>query len=488
MINPLISQANSFIGRSIGDYNRYRIESLLGKGGMGEVYQVTDTRLGKVVAIKLLKTSSTHASTKAELDFKHRFERECAICAALKNENIVQVSDYGITNEGYPFYVMEYLEGQTLQQLLKQETKLSIKRAIDITIQICAGLRSAHEGVTLQTSDMTTNPPHIKVIHRDLKPANIFLVPNAFGERVKIIDFGVAEIQSSHLKNTNFTQSFLGTHHYAAPEQFNDKEGIDERVDIYCLGIILYEILAGVDPFGLKLPGQRVTGESWIKAHLLKPVQPLRSQLGCKSLSIELEKIVMRCLEKNPEQRFSSVRTLAQSLEREQNTITHRSSSKDLPHSNSENKTQSFNLVSSYIQNNEKLKDLKRIAAKTFCLENVVNLFQDRSQCEEMEEFSNKFPESSLSKPFDSSFVYLELINKCQEELTIHIGPIAKIIVERTLNDANCQQTQKFIEVLASHIPDINAANHFRRTFLKTNVISSSIKITYRTNSDIFYD
>ncbi len=443
MSNPSISQANSLVGRLIGDYKRYQIESLLGKGGMGEVYQATDTRLGKVVSIKLLKVSSTHALTRAELDFKRRFERECAICAALKNENIVQVSDYGITDEGYPFYVMEYLEGLTLQQVLKQETKLSVERAIGIMIQICTGLRSVHEGITLKTSDMGPNP-RIKVIHRDLKPANIFLVPTALGERVKIIDFGVAKIQSSHLENANFSQSLLGTYHYAAPEQFNDRENIDERADIYCLGIILYEMLAGVDPFGLKLPGQRVTGESWIKAHLIKPVQPLRSQMGCESLSIELEQIAMRCLEKNPDQRFSTVQALAQALESERNTI--RSSFK------------------AFI-------NLKQFAIKAFHLKKDISLCKISSQHKQVED---SLSDLSLPKPITSSFVYLELVNNCQAELTMHIGPIAKLIVERTLNDENCQQTQRFIEALASEIPDINAANHFRKTFLEEHLIASN--------------
>jgi eukaryotic-like serine/threonine-protein kinase len=443
MINPSISKANSFVGRLIGDHNRYRIESHLGKGGMGEVYQATDTRLGKVVAIKLLKASSTHASTTAELDFKRRFERECAICAALKSENIVQVSDYGITDEDYPFYVMEYLEGHTLGQVLKQQTRLSVERTINIMIQICAGLRSAHEGVTLKTSDMKPES-HLKVIHRDLKPANIFLVPTTFGERVKIIDFGVAKIQSSHLENTDFIKSFLGTHHYAAPEQFNDQESIDERADIYCLGIILYEMLVGVDPFGLKLPGQSVTGESWIKAHLIRPVQPLRSQMGCESLSIELEQIVMRCLEKNPDQRFSTVQALAKALESERNTIR--------------------NSFKAFI-------NLKQFAMKAFYLKKDMSLCKISIQHKQVE---NSLSDLSLPKPITSSFVYLELINKCQAELTMHIGPIAKLIVERILNDENCQQVQRFIEALASEIPDINAANHFRRIFLEEHLISSN--------------
>lgn len=131
MTDRLTYQSSSFIGRSVGDRNRYQIEAHLGKGGMGDVYRAIDTRLGKEVANKLLNSSS-NASTTAGLEFKRRFERECAICAALKSENVVQVSDFGITTEGQPFYVMEYLEGQTLEQVFKQETKLSVERTRQI--------------------------------------------------------------------------------------------------------------------------------------------------------------------------------------------------------------------------------------------------------------------------------------------------------------------------------------------------------------------
>lgn len=475
MINPSISQANSLIGRSIGDHNRYQIESHLGEGGMGEVYQATDIRLGKVVAIKLLRATSTHASTTSELDFKRRFERECAICAALKSENIVQVSDYGITDEGYPFYVMECLEGQTLEKALKQEKSLSVKRTINIVTQICAGLRSAHRGVTIKSSDMGPDSL-VKVIHRDLKPANIFLVPTLLGERVKIIDFGVAKIQSSYLKDMNSTTFFLGTYHYAAPEQFNSQD-IDERVDIYCLGIILYEMLAGVDPFGLKLPGQIITSTSWIKAHLYRSVQPLRSQAGCcESLSLELEQIVMRCLEKNPEKRFSTVQALAQALESVQNTVGYNLISRDLPKQNSVNEPQYLSLISSYIQKNEIYRNLKLIFIKAFELKNNLNLFQLPSQLKHIEEFSkDSLSNSSLSTPSTSSpFIYLELINKCQAELALYIGPIAKLVVEQTLDDINLYRTQNFIESLAIHIPDINAASRFRQTFSEENVIPPS--------------
>ena len=306
MVSPFNNQPDTWLGRCIGD--RYQIERLLDSGGMGDVFLATDIRLGKLVALKLLR-----AAISGNQDFRKRFERECAICAALKSEHIVQVTDYDIASEGHPFYVMEYLQGETLDQVLSREPRLSIDRTLHIVIQACAGLQLAHEGVIFRTS-ATTSEARIKVVHRDLKPSNIFLVPTAVGELVKIIDFGIAKIRSLQSEATNVTTTFLGTYHYAAPEQFGDPNQVDERTDIYSLGIIVYEMLTGVDPFGFDFRKNHITGESWISAHLLKSPQPLRSQPNCESLSPALEAVVMRCLDKNPAVRFPSMDAFSRAL------------------------------------------------------------------------------------------------------------------------------------------------------------------------------
>lgn len=517
MTHQLTYQSSSFIGRFVGDRDRYQIEAHLGKGGMGDVYRAIDTRLGKEVAIKLLNLSLSSASTIAELDFKRRFERECAICAALKSENVVQVSDYGITAEGQPFYVMEYLEGHTLAQVLKQEPKLSVERTRQIVTQVCAGLKSAHEGVIFKTPGASSDR-HTKIVHRDLKPANIFLVPTEFGERVKIIDFGVAKIQSLHLENTNLTSNFLGTYHYAAPEQFDCQANVDERSDIYCLGIILYEMLAGVDPFGLKSQGQKVTGESWINAHLLKSVTPLRSQPGCEHLSVELEQLVMRCLEKHPEGRFPSVQALARALDNEQNLSANKMLSGNFTEQHKIDTNCFFNSNLDFLKLKQKFRNIQQWIKKNFQFNQLCDRLQIPGQPELMSgqsnyasshsfsptnlepidncqaelaineifeqlqmlnkpELASEFQSSSLSSsslpiPFALSPVNLELINSSQAELAIYIGPIAKLIVERTLkNDTHYHQAQKFIEALATHIPDAENANRFRRTFLESNPV-----------------
>jgi WD40 repeat protein len=304
-------QSHPWIGRLIGDGDRYRLDERLGGGGMGDVFLATDTRLGKSVALKLLRESLAIAD---DLDLRERFERECGICAALKSAHIVQVSDYGVTAEGYPFYVMEYLQGQTLSQLLALQPRLSVGQTCTIMTQVCAGLQLAHEGAVLWNRETGTNE-RIKVVHRDLKPANILLVPTALGDLVKIIDFGIAKIRSLQTEYTSVTSVFLGTCHYAAPEQFAVGQEVDERADIYSLGMILYEMLAGVDPFGFDFRHQRVSNEAWLNAHAFQPATPLRSQPGCESIPPRLAAVVMQCLEKSPGDRIASVSDLSQALQ-----------------------------------------------------------------------------------------------------------------------------------------------------------------------------
>jgi WD40 repeat protein/tRNA A-37 threonylcarbamoyl transferase component Bud32 len=294
-----------WIGRSLGDRQRYRLEHRLGSGGMGEVFLAMDTLLGQPVALKLLDTKLSPG------DLRRRFEREVAVVTALRSQHIVRVNDSGVTVEGYPFYVMEYLQGQTLGQLLRREKPLPIERTISIITQVCAGLQLAHQGIILQQGGDVSSR-HVKVIHRDLKPDNIFLLPTGLGELVKLLDFGIAKIRSDQAEYTHATSMFLGTYRYAAPEQFEIGQDLDERADIYSLGMILYEMLTGTDPFGSN--EYQMTGATWGVAHLSKPAIPLRAQPGCEQLPRELDAVVMRCLQKIPENRFSSVAELNQAL------------------------------------------------------------------------------------------------------------------------------------------------------------------------------
>jgi eukaryotic-like serine/threonine-protein kinase len=299
---------SDWVQRLIGDRQRYRLDRLLGQGGMGIVYQATDLVLGRQVAIKLLKTNWVESE-----GVRKRFEREVSLCAALQNENIVQISDYGITSEGTPFYVMDYLNGQTLRQLLNAEKRLPLQRTIAIIRQVCAGLQLAHQGVVLNRVGHPAEP--VKVVHRDLKPDNIFLVPTTLGELVKILDFGIAKLRDESASLTNlYTTQFIGTYHYAAPEQLEASSILDERADLYSLGMILYEMLTGSDPFGFGERGNKITASLWIKAHLTMAPIPLRCHVGCADLPAQLEALVLACLHKQPDDRCQSVTELSQAL------------------------------------------------------------------------------------------------------------------------------------------------------------------------------
>ncbi len=300
------SNPDSWIGRLIDDNQRYRLDKRLGGGGMGDVFLATDTRVGIQVALKLLKETLITVD-----ELKKRFSREVTISAALKNLHIVEVSDYGVTSQGHPFYVMEYLRGKTLGELMREKQRLSVEETIHIISQVCEGLRHAHEGVTVWR-DGGSKSEHIQVVHRDLKPDNIFIVSTDKGNLVKILDFGIAKVRSDSFEQTNLTQTtaFLGTVRYSSPEQLRGYKEIDGRADIYSLGIIIYQMLSGNDPFGFSTE-ERVSSESsWMLAHISDPPINLRQQPGCDGLSPELEAVVMRCLEKQANQRFASVEEL----------------------------------------------------------------------------------------------------------------------------------------------------------------------------------
>lgn len=298
--------APSLIGCLIGD--RYRLEKLLASGGMGDVFLAIDNRLGKRVALKLLKGNLVDSES-----FLERFQQEVQVCTHLESPHIVQVNDYGITGDGKPFYVMEYLQGETLGACLRRKKQLSLKQSLQIILQVCAGLQVAHSGIDLHH---TGGKERRKIVHRDLKPDNIFLIPLASGLLVKILDFGIAKICYEELaeqtRNLTGSQVFLGTARYAAPEQISRQSTLDERVDIYSLGVILYEMLSGVDPFGFNQ--QQPNWLLWAVAHTANPVVPLRSQPGCENLPPELESAVLRCLDKFPQNRFATATELGQAL------------------------------------------------------------------------------------------------------------------------------------------------------------------------------
>ncbi len=277
---------------TVGKEGRYRIESHLGSGGMGEVYLALDTHLNRQVAVKIM---TGNASEDARTLMK-RFKREADVCASLNSPHIVQVTDFGTTEHegGYPFFVMEYLQGETLGQLLTHQKQLPLDRALRIAAQVCSGLSEAH---------------HQGIVHRDLKPDNIFLIPGTLWDLVKVLDFGVAKVMNQGAENaTKLTVvgAFLGTLCYSSPEQCIAQGDVDHSTDIYSLGLILYEMLSGTNPFKLEVTTAR-DNFLWIDAHVHTDPIPLQQQPDCDRLPKVITQAVMRCLQKKPRERFSSI-------------------------------------------------------------------------------------------------------------------------------------------------------------------------------------
>lgn len=277
--------------------NRYQLIELIGKGAMGRVYQAKDMLLGGViVAVKFL----SHALLNQRM--RDRFEAEATICALLgeKSNHIVRVRDYGVDENEIPFYVMEYLEGDSLSGVIRQQP-LSLPRFLNITRQICLGLQCAHKGIVIEGE-------LCPIIHRDIKPSNILVLQDtSFGELVKLLDFGIAKLLQ---EDSAQTHSFMGTLAYSSPEQMEGKE-LDKCSDIYSLGVIMFEMLTGEMP----LVGESNSFGAWYKAHHLIPPRSFESVNPDLKLPKVLENLVMSCLAKEPSVRPQSIGEVLQELE-----------------------------------------------------------------------------------------------------------------------------------------------------------------------------
>ena len=260
---------------------RYEIRSKIGEGGMGEVYRARDEKLNRDVAIKVLPTSLSQ-----DQDRLRRFEQEAQAAGALNHPNILAVYDVG-THDGAPYIVSELLEGEELREQLN-DGLLPQRKALDYAQQIAQGLAAAHErGIT----------------HRDLKPENLFVTTDG---RVKILDFGLAKLRplrnetvSSEIdtrKQITDPGTVMGTVGYMSPEQVRGHEA-DHRSDIFSFGAILYEMLSGQRAFRRDTMAETMTA-------ILKEEPPELSETNAK-ISLPLEKIVRRCLEKKPEGKIS---------------------------------------------------------------------------------------------------------------------------------------------------------------------------------------
>jgi serine/threonine protein kinase len=267
---------------------KYRIDRLIGKGGMGAVFAAHHELLGQHVALKLLLDADRDPVSVA------RFLNEGKAAARIPSEHIARVLDVGILDDRRPFIVMEYLEGRDLSQVLEERGPLAPRDAVDYVLQAVEALAQAHA---------------LGILHRDLKPSNLFLAERPDGTRVvKVLDFGISKAigLAAAAEAAIVTQGLIGSPGYMSPEQVRSSKTVDARSDMWSLGVILYELLSGAMPFR----GENV-GEV-LAAILEQPPAPLA--LYRASLPAGLVGVVMRCLAREPSKRFADLADLADAL------------------------------------------------------------------------------------------------------------------------------------------------------------------------------
>jgi serine/threonine-protein kinase len=272
--------------REIGKLGQYTLEEKIGEGGMGVVYKATHAMLRRPAAIKLL--SKERSSAKDQL----RFEREVQLTSRLRHPNTVSIFDYGRTSEGVFYYVMEYLDGLDLEQLVARHGPVAPARAIHILRQVCGALGEAHA---------------LELVHRDIKPANIVLMARVDEpDVVRVVDFGLAR---SIERNTDESRvgALTGTPLYLSPESITNPEATDARSDIYALGAVGYFLLAARNVFD----GSTVV--EVLSRHMLEAPTPPSTRLG-RPLPPDLEAVIMQCLAKDRDARPASAASLSEAL------------------------------------------------------------------------------------------------------------------------------------------------------------------------------
>ena len=292
VVESLLGQGDDpFIGKTLGE--RYRVESLLGRGGMGRVYLAEQVAMKRKVALKVIR--SQDSEDKAErMSMLKRFQREALAASRLGHHNTVRVFDFGLAEDGTLYLAMELLQGLTLSKVMR-EGLMPPKRAIRIAVQICKSLAEAHAN---------------GIIHRDLKPDNVMLA-DAAGDKdfVKVLDFGIAKIATGTGESSvTRTGMVVGTPAYMAPEQASGT-GVTAATDLYALGAILYEALSGRQPFTAETPLALLVKKA------SQEVPPLVAEGMPPGVPQALVDIVLRLLERVPERRPRSAMELAEQLE-----------------------------------------------------------------------------------------------------------------------------------------------------------------------------
>lgn len=269
--------------------SKYRVEGILGKGGMGAVVAATHLGLQQPVAIKFMLV---HRSTNPVS--RQRFEREARAAAAIRSEHVCRVMDVGVLDSGMLYLVMEHLSGSDVQVVLK-EGPLSLEVAVKYLLQACEALAQAHQ---------------LGIVHRDLKPANLFVSTGADGEPcVKLLDFGISKLTQdfeTDIESLTKTAAMMGSPLYMAPEQMVSAKAVDVRADVWAMGCIFYEMLTGRPPFLAKLLPE-------VCMKVLQEQAPSFESLGVSDL-VSAEAVCSRCLQKEPVERYRDVAELAHEL------------------------------------------------------------------------------------------------------------------------------------------------------------------------------
>lgn len=271
---------------------RYRLQRLLGEGGMASVWQAEDLRLERQVAVKFLDTKTGRDATEAT----EQFLREAKIAAAVQHRNVIQTVDFGTTDDGQPFMVMELLRGHTLAERIARHPPLEIDECVRIALLTMRGLAKVHEA---------------GIVHRDLKPDNIFLVEDADGAFPKILDFGISRsVDPKSGRKSALTTSeglIVGTPEYMSPEQARGLKDLDQRTDIYSMGAILYECITGTRPYESEHTGDLII---MVVNGGATPVIKLRPDV-----SPALSAAIAKAMSRKREDRYPDVRTMRHALE-----------------------------------------------------------------------------------------------------------------------------------------------------------------------------
>ena len=304
--SELVEDADSVTPIPVGDLvsGRWVVDGVLGHGAMGVVCAAHHVELGQRVAVKFLRASYAKNEPIVE-----RFLGEARAAAALRGEHIVRVFDIGHTSTGLPYFVMEYLEGTTLEAKIRREGAISPDRAIDYVLQACDGLREVHTA---------------GIVHRDVKPENLFLASTAGNRKevVKVVDFGIAKrLDAARAKIVTGPQDRIGSPCYMSPEQMLSPKTVDPRTDVWALGVVLYQSLTGHLPFD-----GNTLEEMFERIQSAEVVPPSHYQAR---VDFGLDAIVARCLRKDPNDRFQSIEELAAELERFRSPAEWRASAAD---------------------------------------------------------------------------------------------------------------------------------------------------------------